>query len=93
MNEHQKQKLISMFQNQSLSKSDRDFWFSRLENMKEEMRVHILALFEQFPEEIVWLKNIQERKEEALATVNHEEWESLIKEEEEHFSHLSADKN
>ena len=93
MNEDQKQKFISLFQNQSLSKSDKDFWFSRLGNMKEEMIAHILALFEEFPKEIGWLRDIQERKDTALAVRNHEEWQAILKEEEEHFTQLSADKN
>ena len=92
MNEDQKQKFLSLFENQGIAKSEQNFWFFRLEGMPEEGRGHILTLFEEFPQEIRWLRNIQERKDKALATLDHNAWETILKDEEEHFSTLLADK-
>ena len=93
MNDGQKQQFITLFQNQNISESDNNFWFSRLETMTEEMQTHVLALFQEFPQEIMWLRGIQERKDHALALRNHEEWKSILKEEEDHFDRLSAGKD
>ena len=92
MNEDQKQKFLSLFENQGVAKSEQDFWLFRLEGMPEEGREHILILFETFPQEIRWLRDIQERKDKALADLNHDAWEAILKDEEEHFNTLLADK-
>ena len=86
MSDEQRQELISVFNTHGVSQGDQDFWFSRLEDMKEEMRNHVLVLFTMFPEDIGWLRNIQERKEQALATDDRSEWDLILKEEEEHFN-------
>jgi hypothetical protein len=84
-------KLRVILQGRSASEADVDFWLSRLEGAPDDICENILDLFSAFPEEIGWLKDVQIRKEKALADHDQNAWEEILKEEEAHLGTLKAD--
>mgnify|MGYP001615612455 CR=1 FL=1 len=90
MNNNQKQRLLSLFDDKDISQDDRNFWISRLENTSDMIAENIIALFEAFPDEIQWFYDIQRRKETALAAPDRNAWVDILKEEEKHVNSLSV---
>lgn len=90
MNEQQKATLIRIFDSQNLPEGERNFWLSRLEGAPEEVRANIISLFEAYPQEIMWLRDIQEKKERALKHNDTQAWQEVLQQEEEQLGKLAG---
>ena len=88
LNLEQKSRLDAAFDRAGLSPSDREFWLGRLPTIPSDMQNRIIGMLETFPEEIAWLRDIQLRKESALASRDRGAWHAIVTEERDHLSTL-----
>jgi hypothetical protein len=93
MNGEQKQRLLSLFQDQNLSQEVKEFWLSRLTDAPSAVCESILGMFALFPGEIGQLRVIQERKEQALASGDAEAWKGIVADEMHQFATSSEESN